>query len=177
MNFRRAIVRVIKFHLILALLFSVQLYAQDRKETHRLTKGPFNFFLNRSGIHTGNLVRTAYSNFGNLGSRTLKEARMEWPIGSGITYGFEFVFWVASEVITDAGDTLHIISDRYTGGSADHPSTEDNNWGWEPLLGFFDDGEVVNGIGEDINGSGRLTEEEDSNANGGLDHQRMNKVE
>ena len=169
--------RVIKFHLILALLFSVQLYAQDRKETHRLTKGPFNFFLNRSGIHTGNLVRTAYSNFGNLGSRTLKEARMEWPIGSGITYGFEFVFWVASEVITDAGDTLHIISDRYTGGSADHPSTEDHNWGWEPLPGFFNDGEVVTGIDEDINGNGILDEGEDLNANGELDHQLINNVE
>ena len=176
-NLKRTFVRTLRNHLILLLLFSLQLYAQDKGDTQRLAKPAFNFFLDRTGVHTGNLIRTAYSNFGNLGSRTLKEARMEWPIGSGVTYGFEFIFWVASEVITDAGDTLHIISDRYSGATRDVPSPEDHNWGWEPLPGYFNDGQIMMGIDEDLNGNGELDEGEDINNNGELDLVLINKVE
>ena len=177
-NLKRAFMKSLRFHLILALFFAFQLNAQDKVDTSRLTKpGFFNFFLNRSGIHTGNLIRTAFSNYGNIGSRELKEARMEWPTGSGVTYGFEFIFWVASEVVTDTGDTLHIISDRYTGASNDGPSTNDHNWGWEPLPGYFNDGEIVVGLDEDINGNGLLDAGEDLNNNGILDRQLINDIE
>ncbi len=137
----------------------------------------FPFFLNRTGIHNGNLIRTAYSNFGNLGSRTLKEARMEWPIGSGVTYGFEYIFWVGSEVLADNGDTLHIFSDRYTGSTRDVPSPEDHNWGWEPQPGYFNDGDIVGGVDEDLNGNGVLDDGEDLNNNGQLDRSLINRVE
>ena len=151
--------------------------AQKNSESPKLSKSLFPFFLDRTGIHTGNLVRTAYSNFGNIGSRTLSEARMEWPVGSGVTYGFEFIFWVASEVVTDGGDTLHIISDRYTGGSRDVPSPEDHNWGWEPLPGYLNDGKIVGGVDEDLNGNDVLDEGEDLNNNGMLDRELINQVE
>jgi len=161
--------------LLLAIVTST--LAQKNSESPKLAKRSFNFFLNRTGIHTGNLIRTAFSNFGNLGSRTLKEARMEWPVGSGVTYGFEYIFWVGSEVVTNEGDTLHIISDRYTGSSRDVPSPEDHNWGWEPPPGYFNDGEIVEGVDEDLNGNGVLDEGEDLNNNGQLDHKLINRVE
>ena len=175
----RSSVRVfgVAFTSLVILGIATGVLAQKKSESPKLSKSLFNFFLNRTGIHTGNLIRTAYSNFGNLGSRTLKEARMEWPVGSGVTYGFEFIFWVASEVVTDNGDTLHIISDRYTGGNRDVPSPEDHNWGWEPLPGYLNDGEIVGGVDEDLNGNGVLDEGEDLNNNGLLDRELINKVE
>ena len=166
-----------KVFVIVSLLLVTNLQAQKKSDDDKLSKPTFSFFLNRTGIHTGNLIRTAFSNFGNLGSRTLAEARMEWPVGSGVTYGFEFIFFVASEVITDNGDTIHIISDRYSGSARDVPNPEDHNWGWEPLAGYFNDGENFLGIDEDLNGNGILDPGEDLNKNGVLDNQLVNKVE
>ena len=142
-----------------------------------LYKTAFPYFLDRTGIHTGNLIRSAYSNFGNLGSRTLVEARMEWPVGSGVLYGFEYVFFVASEVITDQGDTLHIVSERYTGGSRDVPIPETHNWGWEPIAGYFNDGVLTSGLDEDLNNNGILDPGEDLNRNGLLDSRLINFFE
>ncbi len=142
-----------------------------------LAKSSYAYFLDRTGVHTGNLVRTAYSNFGNLGSRTLVEARMEWPVGSGVLYGFEYVFFVGSEVVTAGGDTLHIVSERYTGGGRDVPSPETHNWGWEPLPGYLNDGDFSIGIDEDLNGNGLLDPGEDLNRNGVLDNRLINLVE
>lgn len=161
----------------LILFMSINLIAQDKDAVNSLSKTTFNYFLNRTGIHTGNLVRTAYSNYGNLGSRNLSEARMEWPVGSGVTYGYEFIFWVASEVVTDGGDTLHIISDRYSGSPHDAPTTEDHNWGWEPKLGYFNDGLTIAGINEDLNNNNILDTGEDLNNNGILDFELINMVE
>ena len=178
-NFKRSSVKVFcaAFASLLILAVVTGALARKKRDTPESPGQLFNFFLNRTGIHNGNLIRTAFSNFGNLGSRTLKEARMEWPIGSGVTYGFEYIFWVGSEVVTDAGDTLHIISDRYTGAARDVPSPEDHNWGWEPPPGYFNDGEIVRGVDEDLNGNGVLDEGEDLNNNGQLDHELINRVE
>ncbi len=166
-----------KIVVVVSLLLVPYLQAQEKSDENKLSKPAFSFFLNRTGIHTGNLVRTAYSNYGNLGSRTLQEARMEWPVGSGVTYGFEFIFFVASEVITDNGDTIHIISERYSGSARDVPSPEDHNWGWEPLAGYFNDGEIIRGVDEDLNNNGILDPGEDLNNNGVLDHELINVVE
>ena len=166
-----------KIVVILSLLLVSHLQAQEKSDDNKLSKPTFSFFLNRTGIHTGNLIRTAFSNYGNLGSRTLQEARMEWPVGSGVTYGFEFIFFVASEVITDNGDTIHIISERYSGSARDVPSPEDHNWGWEPLAGYFNDGEIISGVDEDLNNNGILDPGEDLNNNGVLDHELINRVE
>ncbi|MBI9060178.1 MAG: hypothetical protein JEZ01_20590 [Labilibaculum sp.] len=169
----------IKMVLALTLLSTFNLVSQDKKDISRLEKTNFSFFLNRTGIHTGNLVRTAYSNYGNLGSRTLIEARMEWPVGSGVLYGYEYVFFVASEVVTDEGDILHIISDRYGNGSSsgDIPSTVDHFWGWETKSGYFNDGVEIKGINEDLNNNGLLDMGEDLNNNGKLDTEYINKLE
>ncbi len=138
---------------------------------------PFPDPLERAGIHTGNRIRSAFSNYGNLGSRNLVEARMEWPVGSGVTYGFEFLFWVASEVTIANGDTFHIICNRYSGASAHNPPSGDHNWGWEPKLGYFNDnGRTTRGIDEDLNGNGILDPGEDVNGNGKLDRSLYNVV-
>jgi hypothetical protein len=167
----------IKMVLVLTLLSTFNLVAQDQKDNKRLEKTNYSFFLNRTGIHTGNLVRTAYSNYGNLGSRTLNEARMEWPVGSGVTYGYEYIFFVASEVVTDSGETIHIISERYSGANRDVPSQEDHNWGWEPKLGYFNDGDAHKGVDEDLNDNGILDTGEDLNNNGVLDFELFNNKE
>lgn len=130
----------------------------------------------RAGIHDGNLIRTAYSNFGNLGSRVLP-VRLEWPKGSGINYGFEFVFFVGAEVIDSRADTIHIFTDNYTGGPRDRAPDDSHTYGWEPLPGYFNDGEFVGGVSEDVNGNGKLDPGEDVNRNGKLDLNLNNVLE
>ncbi|MCH7573881.1 MAG: hypothetical protein IIA59_02035 [Candidatus Marinimicrobia bacterium] len=146
-------------------------------EAGPLQKITYAYFLDRTGVHTGNLIRTAYSNFGNLGSRTLVEARLEWPVGSGVLYGFEFAFFAASEVSNDTGAIIHIVSERYSGTGRDVPTPETRNWGWEPLPGYFNDGIVTSGLDEDLNGNGILDAGEDLNRNGKLDSQLINLLE
>ena len=94
----------------------------------------------RAGIHDGNLIETAFSNFGNLGSRVI-DIRLTWPKGSGINYGFEFIFFVGSEVVDARGDTIHIFTDNYTGGPRDRAPDDSHTYGWEPLPGYFNDGD------------------------------------
>ncbi len=173
----RHLVNAILFVLLLGSAAFAEKKAEETTLPGNLAKSAFPFFLDRTGIHTGNLIRTAYSNFGNIGSRTLVEARMEWPVGSGVLYGFEYVFFVGSEVITDQGDTLHIVSERYTGSSRDVPIPETHNWGWEPKEGFFNDGNLTIGVDEDLNNNGILDPGEDLNRNGLLDSRLINFFE
>jgi len=173
----RHLVNAILFVLLLGSAAFAEKKAEETTLPGNLAKSAFPFFLDRTGIHTGNLIRTAYSNFGNIGSRTLVEARMEWPVGSGVLYGFEYVFFVGSEVITDQGDTLHIVSERYTGSSRDVPIPETHNWGWEPKEGFFNDGNLTIGLNEDLNNNGILDPGEDLNRNGLLDSRLINFLE
>ncbi|MBN2008163.1 hypothetical protein JW960_02320 [candidate division KSB1 bacterium] len=130
----------------------------------------------RSGIHDGNLIRTAFSNFGNLGSRTI-DVRLEWPKGSGTNYGFEFIFFVGAEVIDARGDTIHIFTDNYTGGPRDRASDDSHTYGWEPLPGYFNDGTYIDGISEDFNGNGELDPGEDIDGNGKLTYELYNEIE
>ena len=130
----------------------------------------------RSGIHDGNLIRTAYGNYGNLGSRTL-DIRLEWPKGSGTNYGFEFIYFVGSEVIDTRGDTIHIFSDNYTGGPRDRALDDSHTYGWEPVPGYYNDGFYVSGISEDLNGNGVLDIGEDIDGNGKLTERLYNEIE
>jgi hypothetical protein len=130
----------------------------------------------RSGIHDGNLIRTAYANFGNLGSRTL-DIRLEWPKGSGTNYGFEFCYFVGSEVIDARGDTIHIFSDNYTGGPRDRAPDDSHTYGWEPLPGYYNDGTFVSGISEDLDGNGVLDPGEDIDGNGKITNRLYNAIE
>ena len=175
----RSLVNAILFILLVGIPYTAFAEKKAEKTARRgsLHKSAFPFFLDRTGVHTGNLIRSAYSNFGNLGSRTLVEARMEWPIGSGVLYGFEYVFFAASEVTTEQGDTLHIVSERYTGGSRDVPTPETHNWGWEPIAGYFNDGVLTGGLDEDLNKNGMLDQGEDLNRNGILDSRLINILE
>lgn len=90
----------------------------------------------RTGIHDGNLIRSAFSNFGNLGSRTI-DIRGEWPKSSGINYLFECSFYTGVEVVDSNGNVIHIISDSYTGGPRDMPESNSYNYAWQPLPGFY----------------------------------------
>jgi hypothetical protein len=90
----------------------------------------------RHGIHDGNLIRSAFGNFGNYGARPL-DIRGEWPKGSGISYWYECVFYVGAEVTDANGNLIHIISESYTGGPRDKPDNDSHTYSWEPLPGFF----------------------------------------
>ncbi|NLP12711.1 hypothetical protein GX408_20105, partial [bacterium] len=141
----------------------------------RKTAEDFSSF-RRSGIHDGNLIRTAYGNYGNLGSRTL-DIRLEWPKGSGTNYGFEFIYFVGSEVIDAHGDTIHIFTDNYTGGPRDRAPDDSHTYGWEPLPGYYNDGFYVSGISEDFNQNGVLDIGEDIDGNGKLTERLYNEIE
>ena len=130
----------------------------------------------RSGIHDGNLIRTAYANCANLGSRVL-DIRLEWPKGSGTNYGFEFIYFVGSEVIDALGDTIHIFTDNYTGGPRDRARDDSHTYGWEPLPGYYNDGAFVSGISEDLDGDGVLDTGEDIDEDGKLTAHLYNEIE
>ena len=130
----------------------------------------------RTGLHDGNLIKTAYSNFGNIGSRPL-DIRLEWPKGSGTNYGYEFIFYVAAEVIDVYGDTIHVISENYTGGPRDIAPDASHTYGWEPLPGYFNDGSYIGGISEDLNNNGELDLGEDVDGNGKLTLDLYNELE
>ena len=90
-----------------------------------------------TGVHNGNLIRTRFTNFGNLGHRTEKPD-MEWPKGTGIEYGLEFVMF-ASARITDESMTQYYIftessSDPY---NLDEDPTGTYTYSWEPLPGYY----------------------------------------
>ncbi|MBL7026731.1 MAG: hypothetical protein ISR87_14910 [Candidatus Marinimicrobia bacterium] len=94
----------------------------------------------RTGIHDGNLVYTRFSNFGNLGDR-YENPRMEWPKGSGMVYGFEFIMIAAAEVEDVNGEFVKICSESYS-----HPTSHDISpdgshlWNWQPLENYFNAG-------------------------------------
>ncbi|NLP11305.1 T9SS type A sorting domain-containing protein [bacterium] len=90
----------------------------------------------RTGIHDGNRIRSAFSNFGNLGSRSLN-LRGEWPQGSGVNYLFESSFYVGAEVIDANNQVIHIFTDSYTGAPRDWCPADSHTYSWEPLPGFF----------------------------------------
>lgn len=147
------------------------------KEPIKLSKAVDDFSsFRRAGIHDGNLIRTAYSNFGNLGSRVL-DVRLEWPKGSGTNYGFEFIYFVGSEVIDALGDTIHIFTDNYTGGPRDRAPDDSHTYGWEPLPGYYNDGTFVSGVSEDVNGNGELDPGEDVDENGEITEFLYNEIE
>jgi len=90
----------------------------------------------RTGIHNGNRIRSAFSNFGNLGSRTLT-LRGEWPQGSGVNYLFESTFYVGAQVTDAHNKVIHIFTDSYTGVPRDRCPADSHTFSWEPLPGFF----------------------------------------
>ena len=94
----------------------------------------------RKGLHTGNLVETSYLNRGQLADGYHgSNFEMMWPRGSGVSYGFLFDFFVAGEVLSTDGDTIHIISDCFKRGGLEQAPDGSHWWFWEPLPGSMID--------------------------------------
>ncbi|MCF7797878.1 MAG: hypothetical protein K9N11_03640 [Lentisphaeria bacterium] len=112
------------------------LYNAKMKQIHRMSKAAarsdraYNF-------HNGNQVRTLFYNYGSIGKPNT-EPSMEWPIGSGRGYAFEFGVVAGAEVPTYGGDTKRIVIDGLTvaGVSGNNPAGTPNDW--EPLPGYND---------------------------------------
>ncbi|MCI0513032.1 hypothetical protein L0128_07475 [candidate division KSB1 bacterium] len=90
-----------------------------------------------TGVHNGNLIRTRFTNYGNLGHRTEKPS-MEWPKGTGYEYGQEFAMFAGAR-ITDVSMTQYYI---FTESSSDPFNLDENPTGsytysWEPLPGYY----------------------------------------
>jgi hypothetical protein len=125
----------------------------------------------RDAIHNGNLVLASFLNIGVLG-HVVREIypKMEWPKGSGLSYGWQFDTIVGAEVIDTTGTIVHILSERYAGHGDDRSNDNTHYYGWVPLPGYFNDGGLSTlGIPEDRNGNGELDPGEDVNGNGELD--------
>jgi len=100
----------------------------------------------KQGIHSGNLIRTLFYNYGSIGY-PYSQPSVEWPKNSGHNYIFEFGVIAAAEVQDVYGDTIHIVDDGIIGGIAGEGgdvSPEGKVWGWQPLPGYAAQGQ--NGI-------------------------------
>jgi len=92
-----------------------------------------------TGVHNGNLIRTRFTNFGNLGHRTEKPS-MEWPKGTGIEYGLEFVMFAGARIIDDNYNQNYIFTESYTDPyHLDEDPTGTYTYSWEPLPGYIND--------------------------------------
>ncbi len=97
----------------------------------------------RQGIHSGNLIRTLFYNYGSIGFPYTTPA-VEWPKGSNHNYIFEFGVIAAAEVVDVYGDTIHIVDDGIIGGIAGEGgdiSFSGEVWGWQPLPGYAAEGQ------------------------------------
>lgn len=87
--------------------------------------------------HNGNQVRTLFYNYGSIGKPNT-EPSMEWPIGSGRGYAFEFGVVAGSEVTTYGGGKQRIVIDGLSiaGVTGNNPGGTPNDW--EPVAGYND---------------------------------------
>jgi len=150
----------------------------------------------RKGLHTGNLVETSYLNRGQLSDGYHgSNFQMSWPRGTGVSYGYLFDFFVAGEVLSATGDTIHIVSDCFKRSGVEEAPDGSHWYFWEPLPGYFNDRHpnsteyYIGGISEDVGldgypntndegeGNGELDPGEDINSNGILDRSLLNVLE
>ena len=152
----------------------------------------------RSSYHDGNLIETSFINQGQLADGWLEgsgDAKMVWPKGSGVRYGWAFNFFVAGEVIDANGNTIHIVSDRFSRGTVETAPDESHRYHWMPLPKYFNnlhpesEDSDMGGISEDLGldgfpntndegeNDGELQPMEDVNGNGSLDLELVNVLE
>ncbi len=150
----------------------------------------------RKGLHSGNLVESAFLNRGQLSDGYHGQSfPMNWPRGEGVMYGFLFDFFVAAEVVTIDGDTIHVISDCFKRGDVELTPDGSHWYFWQPLPGYFNDKHktssdyYIGGISEDVGidgypntndegeGNNELDPGEDFNTNGILDLDLTNVLE
>ncbi|MBC8215051.1 MAG: hypothetical protein H8E64_00865 [Candidatus Marinimicrobia bacterium] len=90
-------------------------------------------------VHSGNKVRTTFYNYGLLG-RWMDEPDDiggEWPINSTHEYIGDVGILVGSEIM-DQNDVLrHSVVTTYSPRGSE--MNLDDHWGWEPLMGYFND--------------------------------------
>jgi len=93
----------------------------------------------KAGTHNGNRVRTLFYNYGSIG-RPNTEPSMEWPIGSGRGYAFEFGVVAGAKITTRGGEEDIIVSDGLTvaGVRYDNSGFDNNPGDWQPLPGYHD---------------------------------------
>lgn len=112
------------------------LYHAKMDQIHRMSKAAARS--DRAyGFHNGNQVRTLFYNYGSIGKPNT-EPSMEWPIGSGRGYAFEFGIVAGSEVNTYGGGTQRIVIDGLSiaGVTGNNPGGTPNDW--EPQAGYND---------------------------------------
>lgn len=152
----------------------------------------------RSSIHDGNLIETSFINQGQLADGWLEGtggSKMIWPKGSGVEYGWAFIFFVAGEVTDVHGNIIHIVSDRFSRFDAETSEDQSHRYHWMPLPRYFNNHHPdsydwdISGISEDMGidgipnsndegeSDGVLQLAEDINGNGILDLSLINVVE
>ena len=98
----------------------------------------------KQGIHSGNLIRTIFSNYGTIGE-PYGQPNAEWPKGSGHNYIFEFGIIVGAEVIDTSGNTIHILSEGIVGSHLANAggdiAPDGTIWGFEPTAGYAAEGQ------------------------------------
>ncbi len=90
-------------------------------------------------VHSGNKVRTTFYNYGLLG-RWMSEPDDiggEWPINSTHEYIGDVGVLVGSEIIEEDGTVLPSVITTYSPRGSE--MNLDDHWGWEPLMGYFND--------------------------------------
>lgn len=95
----------------------------------------------RAAIHNGNRVRTLFYNYGSIGKPNT-EPSMEWPIGSGRGYAFEFGALAGAKVTPHSGDErdpIYIVSDGLVVAGVIEDAVDNTIAGdWQPLAGYHD---------------------------------------
>lgn len=152
----------------------------------------------RTSIHDGNLIETSFINQGQLADgwiEVMGGSKMIWPKGSGVEYGWAFIFFVAGEVTDIHGNVIHIVSDRFTRAGAETSEDQTHRYHWMPLPKYFNNHHPdsydwdIGGISEDVGidgipnsndegeGDELLQQAEDVNGNGILDLSLINGIE
>lgn len=115
-------------------------FFKRHKYSRQFSQNPYR----KQGIHSGNLIRTVFSNFGTIGE-PYGQPNAEWPKGSGHDYIFEFGVIVGAEVVDTSGNTIHIISEGIVGShladAGGDVSPDGVVWGFEPLAGYAAEGQ------------------------------------
>ena len=94
----------------------------------------------KKGVHNGNLIVTAFYNYGCIGNWWVG-TRVEsgiYPKGSGHSYIAEFTPIVGTQVIDAHGNLVAIFSDGYGDPVRMDKSPLGYRWGFEPLPGYAD---------------------------------------
>ena len=90
-----------------------------------------------TAVHNGNLIRTRFGNYGNLGHRTEKPS-MEWPKGGGTEYGLEFVMFAGARIVDQEANQYYIFTESYSDPyNLDENPTGAYTYSWEPLPGYY----------------------------------------